>query len=185
MAAILNAPPAYFAQTPGYGSQSAPMYSDTPGASERILASALSSPVTGTLSRTDTNRSLETDFVYKTDHMEVNLGSRLWGLRTPTYGSQGHVEGFVKLLEEQAHVTCVRARVGSAFSHLIKYFVLIAPSSCAGALLSRAVILAKWRANRRFVFFNCQARYIRLVVGRSLRHHGAENIDSLSLFHHT
>jgi hypothetical protein len=117
MAALVtqvNAPPAYLDQTPTYhyaGPQSSPRYSDMPDASERVLESA---PSSSNLNRIDTNQSVEPDFVYKADHMEVNLGSRVWGLRNPAYGLQGHIEGFVKLLGEQGHVACVGARVCSS-----------------------------------------------------------------------
>ena len=108
-----NAPPAYLDQIPSYhypGPQSSPLYSDIPDASERVLQSAASDP--SVFNRVDTNQSLESHFVYRSDHMEANLGSRVWGLRNPAYGSQGHVEGFVKLSGERAHVTCVGVRVG-------------------------------------------------------------------------
>jgi hypothetical protein len=103
-----NAPPAYVDQTQIYhyaGPQSSPLYSDMPDASERVLQSAASScPL-------DHLDSPGPDFVYNTDHMEVNVGSRVWGLRNPAYGLQGHIEGYVKLHGEQAHVSCVGARV--------------------------------------------------------------------------
>lgn len=85
-----------------------PRYSDTPDASERILESTPSS------SSTDSARagsSLGLDFVYKTDHMIVNLGSRMWDLRMPAYGFEGHVEGCVRLLEDKAHVKSVEIKV--------------------------------------------------------------------------
>lgn len=109
-----NAPPEYLDQMPAYqyaGPQSSPLYSDKPDASELVLQSATASTASSTLGRADTNQSIEPDYVYKADHMEVNVGSRVWGLRNPTYGLQGHIEGFVKLLGEQAHVTCVGARL--------------------------------------------------------------------------
>lgn len=108
---VSNAPPAYFDQTPAHlyaGPQSSPLYSDRPDASELVLQSAVSS---GNLNRINTNQSIELDFIYKSDHMRVNVGPRIWGLRNPVYGLQGYVEGFVKLLGEQAHVTCVGARL--------------------------------------------------------------------------
>ena len=107
MAAVATPPPpAYFDHTYYPGSQSSPLYSDIPDASELVLQSTPSSVI-----RTETNQSVEPDFIYKSDHMEVNVGSRTWGLRNPAYGHQGHVEGFVKLLGDKAHVTCVGARV--------------------------------------------------------------------------
>jgi hypothetical protein len=106
-----NEPPAYRDQTPNYhyaGPQSSPLYSDLPDASERVLQSTASSP---TSDRTDSDQSLGGEFIYKTDHMEINVGSRVWGLRNPAYGLEGHIEGFVRLHGEQAHVSCVGTRV--------------------------------------------------------------------------
>lgn len=60
-----------------------------------------------------------TDFIYKTDHMEVNLGSQVWGLQRPAYGRLGHVEGSVTFLGEQAHVSCVGVSVSIAISHCL------------------------------------------------------------------
>lgn len=76
------------------------------------------------MTRPQTSESLGSDFIYKSDHMEVNMGSRIWDLRTPAYGLEGHVEGFMKLLEEQAHVRDIEIRVAFAFDR-----------SCAAALL--------------------------------------------------
>lgn len=106
-----NEPPAYRDQIPNYyyaGPQSSPLYSDLPDASERVLQSTASSP---TFDRTDSDQSLGNEFIYKTDHMEINVGSRVWGLRNPAYGLEGHVGGFVRFHGEQAHVSCVGARV--------------------------------------------------------------------------
>jgi hypothetical protein len=115
-------------QMPAYqyaGPQSSPLYSDKPDASELVLQSATASTASSTLGRADTNQSIEPDYVYKADHMVVNVGSRVWGLRNPTYGLQGHIEGFVKLLGEQAHVTCVGARVWFTFNQRFEHAVLI------------------------------------------------------------
>lgn len=110
-----SAPPSYFVdQAPAYqftGSQSTPAYSDTADASELVLDSTTSSTADSTLARAETNQSVESDFIYRTDHMEVNLGSRIWGFRTPVYGREGHVEGSLKLSGEEAHVTSVQAKV--------------------------------------------------------------------------
>jgi hypothetical protein len=115
MVSSLNAPPAYADQVLTYqydcSHLSTPRYSDTPDASERLLESAPSSPVASTLARAQTGGSLEPDFIYKTDNMVVNLGSRIWDLRTPAYGFEGHIEGCVKLLGDQAHVKSVEIKV--------------------------------------------------------------------------
>lgn len=116
----VSAPPAYLPEAaPAYhytGTQSTPAYSDTPYASERVLDSAASSSGAAServITRTDTRNN--DDFVYHSDHMEVNLGSRVWGLRMPAYGREGHVEGFVKLSGEETHVTSVQVKVSISF----------------------------------------------------------------------
>lgn len=111
----MSAPPAYLPEAaPAYhyaGPQSTPAYSDTPYASERVLDSATTSSGVSerTITRTDTLDN--NDFVYHSDHMDVNLGSRIWGLRMPAYGREGHVEGFVKFSGEESHVTSVQVKV--------------------------------------------------------------------------
>jgi len=111
VATQLTAPPAYLDQPPVFhyaGPQSSPLYSDMPDVSERVLESAASLNHDPTRAGDQPN---DPDFVYKSDHMEVNVGSRMWGLRNPAYGLQGHVEGFVKIHGERAHITCVGARL--------------------------------------------------------------------------
>lgn len=120
MAVVMSAPPAYFNsgfdQAPAYnpytGAQSTPAYSDTADVSERVLDStAPASPTDATVSRIVTNDPQEPDFVYETDHMKANLGSRIWGLRQPAYGKEGHIEGSLRLSGEEAHIVNVQARV--------------------------------------------------------------------------
>jgi hypothetical protein len=179
-----NTPPAYWDQTPIYhyaGPQPSPLYSDMPDASERVLESA-ASPSTSPLDQTDT---IEPDFVYKSDHMEANAGPRVWGLRNPAYGLQGHIEGFVKFLGDRAHVMTVGASVRSPSSTgRICCPDPIAPSSCAETLSSGAVTSANWLDKNQFVFFDNRPRYTRPVVGLSLQHHGTGNIASPLHFPH-
>lgn len=121
MAAIKTAPPAYFSSIPAYSFadthlQSAPAYANTPDASERTLQStshglAQPSNASANLGLRPPVAPAPADFVYMTDHMVVNLGSRVWDLRMPAYGRLGHVEGSLKFLGEQAHITCVGLRV--------------------------------------------------------------------------
>ena len=175
----VNAPPAYLDQvSPTYhylGPQSSPLYSDIPDVSERVLQSA----ATSNLDRTDMNQSPEPDFVYKADHMEVNVGPRVWGLRNPAYGLQGHVEGFVKFLGEQAHVSCVGARVCCAWS-TSTYPDSLSSSSCMETLPSGPVTLAKWLGKNPFASFDSRSHCTRLVTGPSLRLHGMVTTASLS-----
>lgn len=139
MATAMTTPPAYFSSIPAYSYadaylQSTPAYSDTPDASERTLQSTShDNPLPSiananlSLSRAFTQPpevSVIKDFIYNTDHMEVNLGSRMWGLRTPAYGRLGHIEGSVKFLGEQAHVSCVELRV-SILIYPITYTIRI------------------------------------------------------------
>ena len=106
------APPAYFPEpAPAYPYDSAPAYSNTPYAFERVLVDSAS--ISSSRIGTDARGNNINAFIYHSDHMDVNLGSRVWGLRTPAYGREGHVEGFVKLSGEESHVTSVQVKVSS------------------------------------------------------------------------
>jgi len=79
-----------------------PAYTSIAGTSERVLQSAECSQLRGSDDR---------EWVYKTDHMCVNMGPRLWGLHTPSYGLNGNVEGSINFTGEQCHVERVTATV--------------------------------------------------------------------------
>ncbi|KZP32321.1 hypothetical protein FIBSPDRAFT_515443 [Athelia psychrophila] len=133
LATAMAAPPAYSSHTPAYSytdahthAQPTPAYSDTPDASEctmqfTSLDTSLSNTVNSNFRLTHARTQppvapAVTDFIYKTDHMEVNLGSRVWGLRTPAYGRLGHVEGSIRFLGKQAHVSRVGVKLQAKIS---------------------------------------------------------------------
>jgi hypothetical protein len=175
-------PPAHLDQ-PAYhytGPQSSPRYSDIPDTSECVLESGASYSGDSPVNRTDTHQSVEPDFAYNADHMTVNVGSRMWGLRNPAYGLQGHVEGFVKLLGEQAHVTSVGARVRLPLSaDRICSLNLDSPSSYMEILSSGPAILVEWSGRNLFVSFDNPTPYIRLVSRPNPRCPGVENVAFL------
>lgn len=48
---------------------------------------------------------------YKSDHLHINLGPRVWGTRLPVYGFQGIVEGTVRFAKKCSHVVSVTTTV--------------------------------------------------------------------------
>jgi hypothetical protein len=88
-------PPYYEPAQPSF----TPAYTSIAGTSERVLQSAECPLLAG-----------DREWVYKTDHMSINLGS-LWGLHTPSCGLNGKVEGSVTFTGEQHHVERVTATV--------------------------------------------------------------------------
>ena len=118
MAAAMGTPPAYPLEPDQHyrytDLHSTPAYSDTPYASERVLVDSAS------ISSYVTHDNNVNAFVYHSDHMDVNLGSRVWGLRMPAYGREGHVEGFVKLSGEESHIMSVQVKVNSNLLWILK-----------------------------------------------------------------
>jgi hypothetical protein len=81
-----------------------PIYSMTAGYSEQVVQSQSQAPVAGP--------EAGLNWIFKSDHIEVNLGPRLWGLRQPSYGLNGTLEGSIKFKGSHSHVVSVTATVG-------------------------------------------------------------------------
>jgi hypothetical protein len=79
-----------------------PTYSIEPGHAEHVIQPQPPS---------DSNRHL--GWIFETDHMQVNLGPRIWNLHQPSYGLSGKVQGCVKFKGVQSKVTQVTVTVSS------------------------------------------------------------------------
>lgn len=90
-----------------------PAYTYTASTSERVLQSAAYPRLLAG----------DHEWVYKTDHMSINLGARLWGLHAPSYGLNGKVEGAVTLIGEHHHVERVTATVRLVVDYRMISFV--------------------------------------------------------------
>lgn len=51
------------------------------------------------------------DWMSETKHMKINLGSRVWGLHTPSYGLRGKVEGSIRFSGDQNRIERVTVMV--------------------------------------------------------------------------
>lgn len=103
--------------------------------------------------------------------MEVNLGSRMWNLRTPAYGLEGHVEGFVKMLGEQTHVRSVDIKVAFIFDQLANFTILPLlrrPSSGMGILSSERAGSAKY-LDKRQCASSVHPEELHCILGRENR----------------
>ena len=88
-----------------------PQYTQDAGEHERVLtrSSEPSSPVTFAVSRAR-------HCVYKTDHLEIDLGMFPCTLMHPAYGFNGVVEGVIRFVKGCSYITqvSVKVRVGSS-----------------------------------------------------------------------
>jgi hypothetical protein len=104
-------PPAY-SHSSHHGSASSPSYSAVPDDSERTLHH---SPVSSSSPDTETilsSAQSATEYVYGNKHIELNLGPKLWGTKSPSYGRGGVVEGQLTLVGDLTRVASVQIKVG-------------------------------------------------------------------------
>lgn len=83
-----------------------PQYTQSPSEHERVLSSEPASPVIFDVTRTRQG-------VYKTDHLEIDLGQFPSTLAHPAYGYNGVVEGKVRFTKACSYVTQVTVKVRS------------------------------------------------------------------------
>ena len=105
-------PPAY-SRTSQSGQPSSPLYTAIPDDSERTLRHG---PVTPNSPDSETflgSVQSNTEFIYSNKHIELNLGPKLWGTKSPSYGLNGVVECQLTLLGELARVSSVQVKVGN------------------------------------------------------------------------
>ncbi|KAF4578585.1 hypothetical protein EYR36_000392 [Pleurotus pulmonarius] len=109
---------------------SSPMYSMCAGSSERVIQFE-------PFKRTGCP---DCDWLYFTDHMTINLGSRVWGLHAPSYGLDGKVEGAVKFSGDKSHVEKVTVTLEGLLSTSVSQR---GPGSgdCKVPMLSSTVLL--------------------------------------------
>jgi hypothetical protein len=120
--------PAYYDSTEYPAS---PTYSTTADCSEHVVNSQSPTSPTGT--------EPGVDWIFKSDHMEVNLGPRLWGLRQPSYGLSGTLNGSIKFKGSSTHVELVTATVGifhALLSALLDHTHVHAPRKLEGNILN-------------------------------------------------
>ncbi|KAI0781095.1 hypothetical protein BD413DRAFT_20835 [Trametes elegans] len=88
-------PPAY-----GWTSSNspAPLYTECPSSSERVLQTGHCICVVGSSSAPDAEK-----YVYKSEHFEVRLDPPRWGSAQPAYGLAGTVEGTLTLRKPCSH----------------------------------------------------------------------------------
>ncbi|KII92281.1 hypothetical protein PLICRDRAFT_50698 [Plicaturopsis crispa FD-325 SS-3] len=98
----IDTPPPYSAPSAQEESSSSPMYSPHPMTSERVLHS---------LPRSHLHRvgsgSADPDFVFRTEHMELNLGPRAFSAHIPAFGWNGAVSGHAKFFGNPKNVVKV------------------------------------------------------------------------------
>ncbi|KAJ8456431.1 hypothetical protein ONZ45_g18723 [Pleurotus djamor] len=70
------------------------MYSLSAGSSERVLQ----------LEPFRRTGCPDCDWMYETEHMVINMGSRVWGLHAPSFGLNGHIDGAIRFRGDQSHV---------------------------------------------------------------------------------
>ncbi|KII88947.1 hypothetical protein PLICRDRAFT_53444 [Plicaturopsis crispa FD-325 SS-3] len=97
-----DAPPSYWYPRTIDDPPSSPTYSPCPANSERVLQLFSCSH----LHRVGSG-SADPDFVYKTEHMEVNLGPRAFCGHIPAFGWRGTVLGHARFSGDKAHVVKV------------------------------------------------------------------------------
>jgi len=56
------------------------------------------------------------EYIYKSDHLHIDLGPRRWGTKFPVYGFQDVVEGSIQVAKKCSHVVSVTATVSLLWS---------------------------------------------------------------------
>jgi hypothetical protein len=94
---------------------SSPPYSQGINEDEHALAPLSHVPLTQPLSLVDSDShwSSAHSYCYPGSLLSVSLGRRLFELRQPAYGSQGLVEGTIKLSRKCTHVHEISVTVGT------------------------------------------------------------------------
>lgn len=96
----------FFDEPPSYaGSRSpipSPSYSPSPRASELVVRSGSEATCLSSES-----------YVYRSKHIAVNLGPKIWGTSIPVYGNNASVEGTLTLSGEVKGVTSICVKVSA------------------------------------------------------------------------
>lgn len=81
-----------------------PLYTENPTSAERVLHTTASEPTAAT-------RILTRQFVFKSDHLRIDLGEFPCALMHPAYGIGGVVEGTVDVTSKCSHVCKLTIKV--------------------------------------------------------------------------
>lgn len=108
-------PPAYCWMS---SNSPAPLYSESPTATERVLQTGHCSCITPGSSAADAQK-----FVYKSDHLEVQLHPPRWGSPLPAYGLGGTVDGVLTFRKPCNHVQEVSVSVSPHAIYLVSRLI--------------------------------------------------------------
>ena len=103
-------PPAYSHRDSPFS----PSYSAVPDDSERTLHHTPASPTSPNAETILSFAQSATEFIYRNKHVELNLGPKLWGTKSPSYGLGGVVEGQLTLVGDLTRVASVQVKVGDS-----------------------------------------------------------------------
>ncbi|KAI0094048.1 hypothetical protein BDY19DRAFT_902718 [Irpex rosettiformis] len=84
-----------------------PLYTESPTPTERVLHTTASEPTVAT-------RSLTRQFIFKSDHLQIDLGQFPCALMHPAYGVGGVVEGTIKITAKCTHVSQLTIKLQGA-----------------------------------------------------------------------
>ncbi|KAI0637123.1 hypothetical protein C8Q77DRAFT_1051341 [Trametes polyzona] len=118
-------------------SSPAPLYSERPGASERILQTGHCLCIAGGSSAADAQK-----FIYKSDNLEVQLHPPRWGSTLPAYGLEGIVDGVLTFRQPCTHVLEVSVSLqGTLTTSASQHASIAVPGINKVALLNQKVTL--------------------------------------------
>ncbi len=96
-------------------------------------ASAYNASLYSDSSNTIYKNSLTDRWTYSTSHLDIDLGARISRSRRPTFGLNGHVEGFVRIRGNPTNVKSLSVAVCLPFSSVSRGGRLIEASIAPGA----------------------------------------------------
>lgn len=117
-----------------------PVYTESAHYSERVLShsSSPSAPIPGPSSHR--GRGHCGQYVYNSDHFEVNLGSSPWGTLYSAYGREGTIKGVLNITKKFAHVSHVTVKFrGDVVNRVSEHVLVAVPAVGKRPLVSRSV----------------------------------------------
>ncbi|KAL5529317.1 hypothetical protein ACEPAG_5302 [Sanghuangporus baumii] len=120
---FFDEPPSYARSTDSRSSIPSPQYSPSPLASELIIRSGSEA----------TCLSLE-NYTYRSKHITVNLGPKIWGTSIPIYGNNASVDGILSLSGDLRGVTAMYIKLEGTVTNTYTERGLITGSSSVDVL---------------------------------------------------